>query len=55
MYGLPLHRARLYFIGTEVHHDYVNDCVTGNDEAALDLAYGAERLRCKLSLIWRRT
>ena len=35
MYGLPLNRCRLYFIGAEIY-DHVYDRPTGNDEATLD-------------------
>ena len=35
MYGLPLNRGRLYFIGAEVF-DYVSEYRTGNDEATMD-------------------
>ena len=35
MFGLPLVRPRLYFIGAEVY-DHINECRVGNDEASLD-------------------
>ena len=44
MYGVPLNRGRLFFIGAE-SYDYVQDRATDNSEGTLD-SWGLTEMAC---------